>query len=717
MMNIMEALGAHFTKKLPVIFQSESSECGLACVCMIANYHGYKTDLLTLRQQCNISLKGASLSQIIKISDQLKLSSRAIRIELDDLKEVSTPCILHWKMCHFVVLKAAKKSHVVIHDPAMGEQRLSWEQVSEAFTGVALELSPSKRFEQVDKRLNLSLGTFLKSITGIKRSLLQIFLLAIAIQIFSLILPYFIQVVVDSVIVNKDKDLLFVLGIGFLLLTCVKVLTSTLRSWLIVYLRSVLGIQLLSNFFRHLMRLPLTWFEKRHVGDVLSRFGSLDKINQLLSTGFIEGVVDGLMALITLAMMCIYSVTLTCITLAAIGIYFIFRLAIYRLLMERTEESIQFAANEDSIFLESVRAIQTIKISNHESTRQSTWRNAYADWLNADIRLAKLTISSDTTYDLLTGIEYVLLVWVGALIIMSNEFSIGMLYAFFAYQGQFSSCSQTFINKFFEYKMISLHLQRVSEVILTDEEKHLESSITMNNEVQGKIELHNIAFKYSGEDPHLFKSLNLTIKAGECVAIVAPSGYGKTTLMKIMMGLLEPAEGQITIDGIDIKQFGMRNYRDTISAVMQNDVLLSGSVAQNISLFCPELDMNRVLECAEQAKIAEDILNMPMGFNTLVGDMGSTLSGGQMQRVLIARALYSQPKVLFLDEATSHLDKKSEQFVNDALKQLDMTRIIIAHREETIKMADRIIDLKALVTQTTNGQPSPNQSQSEAQSV
>jgi ATP-binding cassette subfamily B protein RaxB len=376
--------------RLPVIFQSEASECGLACLCMIANYYGYKTDLITLRHDFNISLKGAKLSHLIKIAERLKLGSKAIRIELDDLVIVDKPCILHWDVTHYVILKSATRKKVIILDPALGERVLSWEQVSKSFTGVALEVFPTAKFEKKEDKTKLSLNILWDSIVGLRRGLLQILILALSLNVFTLLIPYFMQLSIDKVVINNDKDLLTVLGIGFLLLSIVKVITTSARAWVVVYLRTTLGVQMVTSLFHRLLKIPLSWFEKRHVGDVLSRFGSLDRINELLSSGFIEGLVDGLMAIITLTVMFMYSVKLALIAMISTLAYFVVRSLYYKPLKDRTEETILFAAKEDSIFLESVRSMQSVKIFNLESTRHSVWQNTYVDWLNSDIRLSKI---------------------------------------------------------------------------------------------------------------------------------------------------------------------------------------------------------------------------------------------------------------------------------------------------------------------------------------
>ncbi len=692
-MEVFSLLNFGFKRRLPIVLQSESAECGLACLAMVTSYFGHEIDLNTLRNRFSVSLRGSTLEQLMNISEQLLMNSRALQLDLDEIKELRRPCILHWNLNHFVVLKSVSRKGILIHDPSSGVRHVNWEDTSKSFTGIALELQPSPSFKRKKETKKMGLSSLWTNISGLKRSLVQIFFLALALEVFALVTPYFMQLTIDNVVVNNDRDLIFVLGLGFLLLTVFNVATSAIRSWVILFLRSHLGIQLASNLFRHLLRLPLPWFEKRHMGDVVSRFSSLSQVNQMLSTGFIEGLTDGLMAVVTLAMMYIYSPKLATVALGAVLLYTLFRLAFFRPLKTRTEESIMMAAKEDSDFMESVRAIQPLKLFNREAVRISKWQNSYADWVNADIRVGRLQIAWNTFHRLSSGVEYIVLIWLGALLILDNIFSIGMLYAFLAWRQQFSGKAQTFIDKLFEYQMLTLHLDRIADIALTEDEEHLDTPHTTLTKANGEISLRDVCFKYNDEEPWLLENINLDIQPGESVVIVAPSGFGKTTLMKIMMGLIQPCKGQVLLDGKDIRHLGLRNYRRQASAVMQDDQLLSGSIADNIAFFAAQHDQARIEECAAKVGILPEIMAMPMGMQTLVGDMGNTLSGGQIQRLLLARALYADPAILFLDEATSHLDTISEQQVNKVLKNLGISRIMIAHRQETIAMADRVIDL------------------------
>ncbi|MCC5450870.1 peptidase domain-containing ABC transporter [Rheinheimera sp. UJ51] len=671
-----------------MIYQSEAAECGLACMAMIANHHGHQLDLTTLRNRYSVSFKGANLQQLMVLANQLGLAGRALKLELEDLAKLKTPCILHWEMNHFVVLRKVHRNGISILDPAMGERRLSLKEVDKAFTGVALELTPTSEFSQVDERVKLKLTAFWQKAAGLWPSLSKLFILSLLLQLFLLASPYYTQLVVDEVLISHDKPLLIVLALGFGLLVLIQVVTQTLRGWVVLHLGSVLSVQMATNLMRHLLHLPLSYFDKRHMGDVVSRFGSLHAVRELFTNSLVEGVIDGIMALAVLIMMYLYSPKLALVVVIAVMFYAAIRFFLYRPLHQLTETSIMASAKEQTNFMESVRGMQSIKLFGQQAQRLNVWQNRYADAINQNYRLGKWQLGWQSTNHLLFGVENVLVVYLAALTVMSGDMTVGMLFAFIAYKSQFTNRTAALIDKLIEIKMTRLHLDRLADIALTEQER--EGLTNPYRTISGNLTLTDLQFRYASNEPWLFNQLNLTVKAGDNIAIIGPSGTGKTTLMKLMLGLLTAENGKVLIDGIEITQLGLRHYRSQIAAVMQDDQLLSGSLAENISFFDPELNMQQVHEAAQLAGIHHDISAMPMGYNSLVGDMGSSLSGGQKQRVLLARALYRKPKILFMDEATSHLDVQLEHYVNQAIKQLNMTRIIIAHRPETILNAAQI---------------------------
>ncbi|TMN88131.1 ABC transporter ATP-binding protein [Pseudoalteromonas phenolica] len=691
--NVVNKLQFWSRNSLPIILQSEAAECGLASLAMVACYHGYQTDLVSIRQKFSISLEGATLLDIMGFAEQLNLSTRPLRIELEDLDALQTPCILHWDLNHFVVLKKANEKRIVIHDPAKGEKTLTLEEASKHFTGVALELTPTKDFEKQESKPTLKFSDFWSRISGLKRSLLLIFLLSMLLQVFTLAAPYYIQLVIDDVVLTGDTSLLTVLAVGFFLVLVFEIATNALRGFTLLHFGNQMNIQLGANLFHHLVRLPISYFEKRHMGDVVSRFGSLQQVKQLLTTGVIEAIIDGLMAIITLAMIFFYSPTLSAVVLVAVFAYAGVRIAMYKPYRAISEQEIMARAEENSNFMETVRGIQTIKLFGSEVKREGQWQNRYANAINQNIRIGNFNIGYDAVNRALFGIENIVVVYLAAHLVIQGGFSTGMLFAFMSYKRQFMEKTANLIEKFIEFKMLGLHFDRIADIALTEKED-LQPANIKRHTLEGDIEVNNVSFAYSDATPNVLDNLSLNIKAGESVAITGPSGCGKSTLLKILLGLNKTKSGEVLIDGVPLEQIGARQYRQQIAAVMQDDELLSGSVSDNIAFFDTPVDMERVVYCAQLAAIHDDIAQMPMGYDSLIGDMGSSLSGGQKQRIILARALYKQPKILFMDEATSHLDTNLEADINEAVSRLDITRVIIAHRKETIASADREIKLK-----------------------
>jgi ATP-binding cassette, subfamily B, bacterial CvaB/MchF/RaxB len=677
---------------LKTILQSEAAECGLASLAMVADAHGMRIGLPELRRRFPLSLKGAKLNQLIHVAQQLGLGTRALRLEMEDLDKLALPCILHWDLNHFVVLARVGKAKVTILDPAVGERRLAFAEVSDHFTGVALELTPTADFRPRKAAPAVTARQLTGPVRGLWRALAQILLLSLALQVFVVLAPFLMQWVVDQVLVSADRDLLVVLGLGFGLAMLLQVGIGLVRGWSVVYLSSRLGLQWMGNVFAHALRLPLDYFEKRHLGDITSRMSSVQAIQRTLTTSFVEAIIDGLMAVVTLGMMLLYSWKLALVTLAAVALYLGIRALAYRPVRDRTEQQLVAAARQQTHLLESLRGMQSLKVAGHEPIRRATYDNLMHETVNHDVRLARMGLGFNSASQLVFGIERIAVIWIGALLALQNVFSVGMLIAYLAYKDQFVGRMGALIDKWVEFRMLRLHGERLADIVLAEPED-AEPRPELPAPASPRIEVEKLSFRYAAGEPWVLRECSFAVEAGESVAIVGGSGCGKTTLVKLMLGLLKPTAGRIRIGGLDLQQAGPRNIRGIVGAVMQDDQLFAGSIADNISFFDTTHDQQRIEAAARLAAIHDEIAAMPMGYHSLIGDMGSSLSGGQKQRVILARALYRDPKLLFLDEATSHLDVMKERLVNDAVRQLELTKVIVAHRPETIRSADRVLVL------------------------
>lgn len=688
-------------RKPRAVLQSENAECGLACLAIIANHYGYDIDLVSLRQRHPLSSRGLHLLDLIEIAGELHLTSRALRAELDELDQVQLPCILHWGTSHFVVLSAIKKDCFVILDPACGERRVSLLELGRHFSGALLELGPTSTFQEAKLRRTLRLTDLWTRIEGLWPSLGQILVLSLILQMLTVIAPLYTQAVVDHVIAKDQWSLLTPIAIGFGLLVLTQSSIGLLRSYAILHLSNRLNVQMGANLFYHLLRLPLSYFLKRHTGDVLSRFQSLHRVRQTMTTGIVSAWLDGLMAAITVAVMLYYSVLLATVVICMVVLYALFMIAAIATVKRLKQEQLIAGANESSHFMETVRAIQTLKIFQKENDRQGQWLNKLTALVNKDTAIAKWEASFAATNGVLFGLENIAVIYLCAILVRDQQMSLGMMFAFLSFKISFTRSMTSLITQGVDFLTLDVHLERISDVVFTDKEAQHRSRPNPHaggerhepelRELKGTIEVRDLAFRFEGSKRDVFRHLSFRIEAGETVAITGPSGCGKTTLLKCLMGLLEPTAGTILIDGVPLQRIGF--YRSQIAAVMQDDQLISGSIKDNIAFFAKDISMERVRDCATMACIHDEIVAMPMQYETLVGDLGSSLSGGQKQRVILARAICRTPRILFMDEATSHLDVASEAAVNEHISRLAITRVLVAHRPETVRTAGKRINM------------------------
>jgi ATP-binding cassette, subfamily B, bacterial CvaB/MchF/RaxB len=687
--------------RMPFIRQSESAECGLACLAMVGGVHKHKTDLLSLRHKFSLSLKGMPLRSLMKVADDMGFNSRPLRGEIDDLVNIPLPAVLHWDLNHFVVLSRIKRGfkgkQYIVYDPARGILSLNRDMFSKHWTGIILELQPSEHFVRKRECTRLRISQLWSNIDGLIPTLTQVFLLSLLLQCVALASPFYLQLAIDTVLPAFDTDLLLMLALGFGGLTLVNLVIGMLRSTILLNLGSAIGYQIVVNLFRQLMRLPAPWFEKRHVGDIVSRFGSAQPISNLLAQQLIAAVIDGLMSIATLILMFVYAPTLAMLALVALTLYALIRLASLSAMRMMNENAIAAQAAENSTFIESVRGITALKLFAREGDRQRLWQNHKAESVNASLQLGRLSIGFDVANQAVMGLENIFFVYIAIKSAVAGDFTTGMIFAYLSYKQQFLSAAIRLINQAIDYRMLDVHLERIADIVLTATEPN--DSVESNSQapLTGALELRNVCFKYAQNEPQVLKDVDIKIGPGEIIAIVGSSGGGKTTLIKLMLGLFEPVQGEVLVNGIPLSRYGRKAYRRQIGAMMQDDVLYAGSIAENIAFFEPDMDMSRVIASAKTAMIHEEIIALPMQYESLVGDMGSALSGGQKQRVLLARALYPQPTILFMDEGTAHLDVHIEAAVNARIQALGeertLTRIIIAHRPETIRSASRVLAL------------------------
>lgn len=690
---IVSKLNFSLRRKTPIILQSEAAECGIACLVMISSFYGLNIDLFNFRQRYGSPAQGVTLLSLNKTAERAGLRSRALSLDIDEINQLKLPCIIHWGMNHYVVLTKVRKTSFVVHDPALGKRIIGMQEMSNYFTGVALELWPDQNFKQEKAKSRLRLLDLMRNIIGLKNTLIKIFAFSVVIEAIGLLLPVGTQMVTDHVIMAHDQSLLAVICIGLVSFTLFRTFISMLRAWISLTLNTLTNIQWKTTLFDHLTSLPLSFFEKRHLGDIQSRFSSLDVIRSTFTNSIVTGIIDTIMTIGLLIMLTLYGGWLVWVVVGFTLCYAIMRLATYRFYRRVSEEQVIKGARSSSHFMESLYGIATIKALNLKERRSQNWLNLNIDSCNAGIKQTRFDMMFSGINTLISSIDQVVILWLGALAVIDNSMTLGMFMAFNAYRGQFSQRASSLIDLFMQLRMLSLHNERLSEIVFTEPESEMPSRRVFEQDKGVKLEVKSLSYQYDAFTQPVFSNLNIVVEPGESVALIGPSGVGKTTLLKVMCGLLSPTSGDVFADKLDINKIGLNNYRLSTACVLQEDRLFSGSIAENICGFEDNADEAFIIECARNSNIHDEIMKMPMGYETLIGELGTGISGGQKQRLLIARALYRRPGILFMDEATSHLDLNNEASINQAISNLSITRIIVAHRPSTIASADRVIDL------------------------
>ncbi|HEU0199394.1 MAG TPA: peptidase domain-containing ABC transporter, partial [Burkholderiaceae bacterium] len=661
------------------------------CVAMIASYHGFRTDLSALRLRLSPSMRGTTLKHLAAVAETMQMSARGVQAPLSALGQLRLPAILHWDMNHFVVLTEVGGGRITVLDPAVGKRVMAMDEASRHYTGVAMEMQPAAGFVARDERQRISAWHLLSAAQGMRGAITQIVLLSLVLEAIAVATPFFVQLVIDRVVVGRDRDLLAVLGVGFSLLVLMQVTVTAVRAWLGIYLSTYLNLRLLDSLFGLLLRLPLAWFEKRHIGDIVSRFRSVDAIQRTLSLTFLETFIDGAMVLLTLAVMFWYSATLTLVVIGAAIAYGVARWVFYGPQRRAADEQILVEARTSTHFIETLRGMLAIKLNLRETERRAAYNNLVVEQTNAGVTTQKVTIAHRAANGLVFGLENVAVIWIAAYLVMDGRFSVGMLFGFLAFKLLFITRVNNLVDKAIEFRMLDLHAERIADIALATPEAPPSGAAPLSNALLS-LQAQNLGFSY-GAEGYAFRGVNFAIQPGETVAVVGPSGSGKTTLVKVLVGLLDRSEGVLQACGRDVRDWDRGALRSRIGVVLADDQLFVGTIEDNISFFDPRHDPARVRACARAAMIDRDIEGMPMQYNTIVGSLAHTLSSGQKQRILLARALYRGPQLLFLDEAFDQLDLALESRITDHLRTLKLGIVIVSHRPETVRNVDRIVRL------------------------
>lgn len=693
---VMLSLNLFGRSPTPVLLQTQVAECGVKCLHMVAAYHGHHVD----RRSQVASSQGSSLAELMVQAQRLGLVARGLRAELAELSGVSRPAILHWDLEHFVVLVRLKGSRAVVHDPARGRVVMDLAELSKHFTGVLLELQPGPDFKVQAALPPLRMRELVGPARGLVSSAARIGGLSLLVQLILLASPLYMQWVVDEALLSGDAQLLLVLALAFGLLLLLQVGVQYLRDWLVVSIGNALALRLSSNVGEHLLALPMGWFSTRSTGDVFARFRALAPVTSFLAQGVPVVLVDGSMALLTLLMLSLYHWPLMLLVLVSSMGYALIRLLSFAPFRGRVMEQVEATARQESHFLETLRGIHSVKAFGQEQNRFARWQQLLGGELNAGITLARFNLNYEALRGLLFGMELLLLVYLGALAVLQRDLTLGMLFAFISYRGHFVRHVSTFIEQWLEFRSLGVNLERLGDICLHEREAlfvEQPAALTsaMLEQWQGDLSCRELSVVAPGSNQLLLRAANLNIGVGEFVALIGASGVGKSSLLQVLTGLQTPASGELWVGQQQLQPHMLREYRQQLGVVQQQDKLFAGSLLDNVTLFAqPSVEGDkRVQALLKLVGLSELLSNLPMGLATQLSELGSGLSAGQNQRLLIARALYRQPKLLLLDEATANLDVVSVGCIRQLLAELPMTKVVVTHDLSVAEQADRVFEL------------------------
>lgn len=681
-------------RNLPMVFQSESSDCGLSCVNMIAGYWGLEVEYSLLKRHFKTDLEGHNIHTIMSTLETLNISSRMIAVEPEDLIHIEGPAILHWNLGHYVVLKKATRKGIEIHDPDIGPVFIDRSRIGKHLSGYAIECLPTENFQKGKFKQKRKVSDLWNKLSGANSSFGLAITLSLGLFVGVLASPFFMKYTIDNVLINNDFNLLFMVGGAFLLATIMSTIVRYIRDMVVMHIGNKISLQIGSNLLSHILKLPLTFFEKRKIGDLNAKFSAIERVREAMTDGLMVIVVDGFLASVALLVLVYFAPLLALISFIAVATYLAMRILSYNRIRQYHDESLIATGAEQSAFYETLSGMQAIKLFGRESERFSIWQNTYKESMDKRLKIGLFESFVRSFNDLIYHVETIAIVVFGVMLIINKEISVGMLFVAMSYKNIFSDRIRACMDHMTRYKLLTVFLENIGDIIDHETDTaHRDLPAPPQVEKGTLFEAKNIYFRYKKESKNILDNVSFGIKKGESVAFIGRSGEGKSTLIKMLLGLYYPDSGKLLYANKEINQINVRSLRERIGVVMQNDQLLSGSVMENITFFDTSPDEKWAYECAKSAMIFDDVANMSMGFDSLIGDMGSTLSGGQKQRLMIARALYRKPEILILDEGTANLDIETEARLLARLKEFNITIISVAHRPETVKFSERLFSL------------------------
>jgi ABC-type bacteriocin/lantibiotic exporter with double-glycine peptidase domain len=677
-------------ESIPFYQQTTSADCGAACMTMVLASFGKEVPMGEVREVMGVARDGADASQILAAADWYGLRTRAVRVtEIENLDCLPSRSILHWQFHHFVVLDRTTAEGAWVVDPGFGPRLVTWSELRTAFTGIAITLEPAAGFTSEERRRS-GAGRYFRQLLRESSTLGRVLGTSVVLQALALALPLLTGMVVDRVVPRGDVGLLWMLALGLASVVAFHFLSTLARARLLVRLRVQLDSRMTLDFLDHLVDLPYSFFQQRSTGDLMERLNSNATVREILTSGALSGALDGVLVSLYLIIVMVVHPILGLIVLALGALRVILFLALRRRHQELTSRSLQVEAASRSYQVEMLAGIETLKSLGAERRAVEHWSNLFADQLNVALQRGRLNAIFDSVLGALTTASpFVILVY-GALEVVRGDLSLGTMLAVSALATGFFAPLSTLVSTALQMQMLGSYFERIDDVLDTPPEQPRGAAVARPR-LAGRITLDGVSFRYNPAAPLVVNDVSLDIGAGSFVALVGPSGAGKSTLAHLLLGLYRPTTGRILYDGLDLAELDLRAVRSQLGIVNQQPYLFGGSIASNLSLADPSLSRNRLIEAARLAQIHDDIMDMPLGYDTVLADGGFSVSGGQYQRLALARALVHRPAILLLDEATSSLDTANERLIQEHLAGLRCTRIVIAHRLSTVRAADLIL--------------------------
>ena len=679
----------------PLVEQNNESDCAAACITMVCKKYDKHVSMTKVRDIANVSSEGATLLSISYASEKMGFNTKAMQAKFEDLSSITLPAIIQWNDYHYVVLYEADKKGVVIADPAHGIVKVSKEAFNKSFNGFILIMEPTASLHMVEEA-SLSFDRFLSTIRPHKRLTTEIFIVSLIVSLFGLATPLFTRLIIDNIIVHQNVSLLNTVIIGMLIITLFMGLSIALRTYLITYLSNKVQMSMLGSFYKHILSLPMRFFNQRKVGDIMARFNESSRVQHMLTSSSLGLFVDIIMLVIYVLVMFSFNVNLTLMIMGFILLATFITVSFTGMLKKLSNKSFAKSAQADAYLVESITGIHTIKSTASETTARWKWEDLYTESLKVKSKATMINSMTGAVAQMLRTLSIMLLLWYGTYLVMEGEMTIGQVMAFNMIVMMVMAPISKILGMWNEIQETRMSVERLNDIYdLPAEEKLKEDSIQHLPTVKGHIKFEKVNFAYSRAEKYILKNVTFEAAPGQTIAIIGRSGSGKTTLINMLMRFFTPTAGKILIDGYNIHQMSIQSLRNQIGTVLQETHLFNGTIRENIALGKPDASFGEIVEAATLAAAHDFIKDLPMGYNTVVGERGMGLSGGQKQRLAIARALIGDPRILIFDEATSALDNESEKAIQTNLESItaNRTTFIIAHRLSTIKNADKILVL------------------------